>query len=86
MSILLSDVVLPIIATVHTYLLEGKIDLWFGPRVTIQSIVSIFVEIALSDLFSKRTRRHREQSWYETGVRFIRYWSRLCVLFDDAKM
>ena len=52
MSILLSDVVLPIVASLQTYLLEGKINLWFGPRVAIQAIVARFVEIALADLLN----------------------------------
>ena len=52
MENILSAIVLPIVATVQTYLLEGKINLWFGPRVTIQSIVARYVEIALSNYFS----------------------------------
>ena len=51
-TILLSDVILPIVATVQTYLLEGNVNLWFGPRVAIQAIIARVVEIALSNLLN----------------------------------
>ena len=88
MSILLmSDVVLPIVATVQTYLLEGKINLWFGPRVAIQAMVARFVEIALSDrlndmgLLDSSSNRGVKRGF----VLFVISLVYAC-LFDDQKM
>ena len=83
MSILLSDIVLPIVATVQTYLLEGKVNLWFGPRVAIQAIVARFVEIALSDmgLMDNESNRGMKRGF----VLFVIALVYAC-LFDDARM
>ena len=87
MSILLSDVVLPIVATVQTYLLEGHINLWFGPRVAIQAIVARFVEMALSDwlndmgLMDNSSNRGVKRGF----VLFVIALVYAC-LFDDQKM
>ena len=85
--LLLSDVVLPIVATVQTYLLVGKVNLWFGPRVAIQTIVARFVEIALSDwlndmgLMDNESNRGMKRGF----VLFVISLVYAC-LFDDAKM
>ena len=87
MSILLSDVVLPIVATVQTYLLDGHINLWFGPRVAIQAIVARFVEMALSDwlndmgLMDNSSNRGVKRGF----VLFVIALVYAC-LFDDQKM
>ena len=87
MSILLSDVVKPIVATVQTYLLDGHINLWFGPRVAIQAIVARFVEMALSDwlndmgLMDNSSNRGVKRGF----VLFVIALVYAC-LFDDQKM
>ena len=87
MSILLSDVVLPIVATVQTYLLEGHINLWFGPRVAIQAIVARFVEMALSDWLNAMVLMDNSSN---RGVKrgFVLFVIALvyACLFDDQKM
>ena len=85
--ILLSDVILPIVATIQTYLLEGKVNLWFGQRVAIQAIVARFVEIALSDwlndmgLLDSSSNRGVKRGF----VLFVISLVYAC-LFDDEKM
>ena len=87
LTILLSDVILPIVATVQTYLLEGKVNLWFGPRVAIQAIVARVVEIALSNLLNDLGLMDNESNrGMKRGfVLFVIALVYAC-LFDDQKM
>ena len=94
MSILLSDALLPIMATAQVYLLEGKFNRWVGPRTVVLTVLSRYFEefmadqasslsVLYIDVFKDYKKSHRA---FKRGFVLLMASLTYACLFDDNKM
>ena len=92
--LLLSDVVAPIISTVQTYFLYGKVSPWAGPRVMVLKMIARFIEKMISDKASSLSLLYNDifpdyaQSNRDFKRGFVLFITSIIYasLFDDEKL
>ena len=92
--LLLSDIIAPIITTVQTYFLYGKVSPWAGPRVMVLKMISRFVEKMISDKASSLSLLYNDifpdyaQSNRDFKRGFVLFITSLIYasLFDDDRL